>query len=185
MGRARAVIAARTSIAKLLDAAVEAYGFVLSEDEQPEFEDFQDAVGYCRQHCEELGGDEGSEAWYIWQVGEWAVLGDLTTMLQRDEPALEALSTKVGTEVVVAAIDPYVEYACFGAYAEGRMKRRLALEEDGEYLAEGLPVAAERGRHLDDFDEEECERVWTSYKLPTFEHDPVDGPFRCAALKKS
>lgn len=184
MGRARSAIAARTSTDKLLAATIEALGVTVSEEEQPEFAEFDDALDFCRPHCEELGGDEGSDAWYVWKVGEWAVLGDLATALHRDEDALEALSVALGTEVLVATIDPYVEFACFGAYADGRMKRRLMLAEDGEYLSEGLPVAAERGRHLDDFDLEECERVWVSYKLPTFEYDPVEGPFQCAAVKR-
>ncbi len=184
MGRARSAIAARTSTAKLLEAAIETFGVTVVEEERPEFGDFYDAVAFCRPHCEELGGDEGSDAWYVWQVGEWAVLGDLATALHRDEDALEALSTKLATEVIVASLDPYVEYACFGAYVGGRMKRRLMLDEDGEYLAEGLPVVAERGQHVDDFDEEECERLWTSYKLPTFEYDPTDGPFLCVALQR-
>ncbi len=184
MGRTRSAIAARTSVEKLLEATLEAYGFTVSAEERPEFDDFYDAIAFCRDHCEELGGDEGSDGWYAWKTGEWALVGDLGTRFQLDEDALEALSAALGTEVLVAAINEYVEYACFGAYDKGRMKRRLALEEDGEYLTEGLPVAAERGRHLDDFNLEECERIWVSYKLPTFEYDPVEGPFRCVAVTK-
>ena len=177
MGRTRSAIAARTSVDKLVEVALEAYGFTVTEEEQPQFDDFYDAVNFCRPHCEELGGDEGSDGWYVFQTGEWVVLGDLGAALLRDEDAIEAISAEVGE------LDPYVEYACFGWYAGGRMKRRLVVE-DGEYLAEGLPVPAERGQHVDDFDEEECERLWTSYKLPTFEHDPPEGPFRCIAVQR-
>ena len=47
-----------------------------------------------------------------------------------------------------------------------------------------LPVQAERGRPLVDFSEEEAERIWTSYGLPTFEYDPETGPFECLPLTR-
>ena len=91
--------------------------------------------------------------------------------------ALEALSKSVG-DVVVGAIDMGFEYAHFALYVDGEMRRRLTLEDEALEL-EGLPVAAERGRHLEDFSEEEAERLWTSYGLPTFEYDPEEGTFHC------
>ena len=124
-----------------------------------------------------MGGEVGSDAWFAWQVGPWAILGDLTLLLPKDFEALEALSQRFG-ELVVGAVDTGFEYAHFACYAGGRMKRRLTLDEEALEV-EGLPVAAERGRHLDDFNEEEADRLWTSYGLPTFDYDPDEGTFTC------
>lgn len=176
MSRARAAIAARTTVDALLAAAIDAYGKKAGDPAGP-FGDFFDAASFCRPLCEELGGELGSDAWYAWQVGPWAVLGDLSLLLQKDHEALEALSKRLG-DVVVAAVDMGFEYAHFAYYAGGRMKRRLTLEDEVLDL-EGLPVAAERGRHVDDFNEEEADRLWTSYGLPTFDHDPDEGTFVC------
>lgn len=177
MSRARAALAARTTVESLLDAARKAYGKELGS-ESDTFDDFFDAVSFCRPLTEELGGDAGSDGWYLWKHGEWAILGDLGVLLQRNAAALSTLSSLLGTEIIVAAIDTYDEYAHFAAYEDGAMARRLQLEED-VILVEGIPVEAERGRHLDDFTLEEAERLWTSYSLPTFEFDPQDGSFRC------
>lgn len=176
MSRARAALAARTTVETLLDAALKAYNKVLGS-ETDTFDDFFDAVGFCRPITEELGGDAGSDGWYLWQHGDWAILGDLTVSLQQDHEALSALSTALGAPVVVAGIDPYDEYAHFALYEDGKMSRRLTLEDDVVEV-EGTPVQAERGRHLDDFTPEEAERLWTSYTLPTFELDPEEGTFK-------
>ncbi len=185
MARGRSALAAQTSPDKLIAAVCEAFGASLVDDEQPVFDDFNDAVDFCRPYCEDLGGEVGHDGWYAWPAKRgWSVLGDLGSMLQDDPDRLAALSSALGSEVVVCCLDPYVEYACFASYAGGRETRKLLLEE-GELLAEGLPVPAERGHHNDvDFDEVECERLWTSYGLPTFEHDPIDGPFTCVAVKR-
>jgi len=176
MSRARAAIAARTTVEKLFEAVFEAFGKTAGVSGGP-FDDFFEAASFCRPLCEELGGEIGSDAWYAWQVGEWAVVGDLVLLLQKDHAALEALSKRFG-EVVVGAVDVSFEYAHFAVYAGGEMKRRLTLEDEAIDL-EGLPLPAERGRHLDDFNEEETDRLWTSYGLPTFEYDPDEGRFVC------
>lgn len=177
MSRARAALAARTTVESLLAAATKAFGRKLGSEAET-FADFFDAVGFCRPITEELGGDAGSDGWYLWQHGGWAVLGDLGVLLQTERDALGKLSAILGTEVIVAAMDAYAEYAHFAVYADGAMRRRLQLEDD-EIIVEGIPVPAERGRHLDDFTLEEAERLWTSYKLPTFEFDPEEGTFHC------
>ncbi|MEZ4468361.1 MAG: hypothetical protein R3F60_02660 [bacterium] len=176
MSRARAAIAARTTVEELMSAALTAFGKTAGADSAT-FDDFFDAASFCRPLCEELGGEVGSDAWYSWQHGEWAILGDLGLLLQRRHAALAALSERVG-ELVVGAVDTGFEYAHFAVYDDGEMRRRLTLEDEALEL-EGLPVAAERGRHLEDFSEEEAERLWTSYGLPTFEYDPEEGRFRC------
>lgn len=177
MSRARAALAARTTVETLLEGAIKAFGKKLGS-ESDTFDDFFDAVGFCRPLTEELGGDAGSDGWYVWQHGEWAILGDLGVLLQRDQDGLAALSTELGTAVVVAAMDPFDEYAHFAVYDAGTVSRRLTLEDE-VIRVEGIPVAAERGRHLDDFTQEEAERLWQSYKLPTFEFDPQEGTFKC------
>ena len=179
MGRARSTVAARTSIDKLLNVVFDAYN-VEHDGEKQVFDEFPDAVDFCRPHCEELGGEAGHDGWYIWAVGEWVVISDLGALLHRNESALEALSSQLG-EVITCCIDVYVEYAAFAAYADGRLKRRLVLEDD-EILEEGLPVKVEQGRQRVDFSEEEAERIWTAYGLPTFEHDPIEGPWHCVAV---
>ena len=177
MSRARAALAARTTVETLLASAVKRFGKELGS-ESDTFEDFFDAVGFCRPLTEELGGDAGSDGWYVWQHGEWAILGDLGVLLQRDQEGIAALSADLGTPVVVAAMNPFDEYAHFAVYEDGKMARRL-VHEDEVIRVEGIPVVAERGRHLDDFSQEEGERLWQSYKLPTFEFDPQEGTFKC------
>lgn len=178
MGGGRSAVAAKTDPVKLRAAVLEAFGATQAADEK--FDDFYDVKSFCREHSEMLGGGEGQEAWYIWQVGEWAVMGDLSMQLPDSLDALTALSKAVGG-VVAAAIDPYQEYAFFAYFEDGELKRRLVLDED-ELTEEGLPVKAERGRH-EEFDEDGAGRLWTSYGLPTFDHDPLDGPFFCFAAK--
>ncbi len=181
MGRARSAVAVRASQEALRAALIETMNVELVETTA--CEDFDAAIDYCRPRSEELGGEEGSEAWYIWSVGDWAVAGDLSMQLVSDSDAMATLSKSLG-EVVATGIDSYFEYAYF-SYAKDGELRRLLILEDEELVDEGFPVKAESGQHLDDFSEEEAERLWTSYGLPTFEYDPSGGPFECIAVKKS
>ncbi len=184
MSHARCNIAARTSQAKLKEAALAVYTEIALADEAAStFKNFDDALDFLQPRTEEIGGEPGTDAWYLHAVGNWAVLGDLGLLLHRDTDTLKALSAKLGVEVVVCAIDSAMQRVFFGLYAGGQMKRQLTLE-DGEYEAQGLPVQAERGRPLVDFSEEEAERIWTTYGLPTFEYDPEQGPFECVPLKR-
>ena len=181
MGRARSAIAVRASQEALRAALIEAMNVELVETVV--CEDFDDTIDYCRPRSEELGGDEGCEAIYIWTVGEWAVAGDLSMQLVADPELSGAVSKTLG-EVVSGAIDTYFEYAFFSFCDKGEVRRLLILEDE-ELVDEGFPVKAESGQNLDDFTEEEAERLWTSYGLPTFEYDPSGGPFECLALKKN
>lgn len=181
MGRARSAIAAQTTIEELRNAMLDAYGVELAE-EGPACEEFYDAADFVRPHTEELGGDLGSEGWYFWKHGDWAIAGDLAMTLCRNDEALQRLSEKVGP-IVVGAMDEAFEFAVFAYVEGGEIKRKLMLEDD-VCLMEGLPVKAERGRHLMEFDLIEGERLWTSYGLPTFEHDPLGGPFQTIAVKR-
>lgn len=182
MSRARAALAARTTVETLLEGAIKAFGKELGSESET-FDDFFDAVGFCRPLTEELGGDAGSDGWYVWQHGDWAILGDLGVLLQRDQDAIAGLSAALNSPVVIAAMNPFDEYAHFAVYEEGKMSRRLVLEDE-IIRVEGIPVLAERGRHLDDFTQEEGERLWCSYKLPTFEFDPQEGTFKCQQVLK-
>lgn len=179
MGGGRSAMAAKISPEKLRAAVLEAFG--AEEIGTETFDDFYDVKTYCREHSELLGGEVGQEAWYIWKSGDWTVMGDLSMELPRHAEALARLSKATGA-VVACAIDPYQEYAFFAYFEDGAVKRRLVLEDE-EILEEGLPVKAERGRHIDDFNEEEAGRLWLSYGLPTFDHDPLEGPFHCFAAK--
>jgi len=181
MGRARSAIAARTDLESLRTAAYAAYGAEAYETER--HTDFFDVAQFARQRCEELGGEVGSDGWYFWKDGGWSILGDLGLALVKDEEAIAKLSAALGTTVVAAAVDLAFEYAFFAAAERGKVVRKLVLE-DSAIIDEGIPIKAERGRHLDDFNEEEAERLWTSYGLPTFEHDPLDGDFECVAVRK-
>jgi hypothetical protein len=181
MGRARSAIAARTDLEALRAAALAAYGAEVYETGR--HRDFFDVAQFCRLHCEELGGEVGSDGWYFWKVGDWAILGDLGLTLVKDEEAIGKLSAALGVTVVAAAVDLPFEYAFFGAAEKGRLVRKLVLE-DSAIIEEGIPVKAERGRHLEDFTEEEAEHLWTSYGLPTFEHDPLDADFECVAVRR-
>jgi hypothetical protein len=155
--------------------------FSVSKIETQTFDDFYDALDYCRNNSDEFNGDEGTEAWYVWQDGEWAVAGDLSMRLCKATDEVKQLSKSLG-DVVCAGIDTSFQYASFSYYESGEMKRFLILEDD-EIAEEGFPIAAERGHQMDEFDEEEAERLWTSYTLPTFEYDPPEGPFLCIAVK--
>ena len=181
MGRARSAIAVRASADDVKTAALKAFSYTVVAEES--FDEFYDVAAFCRPRSEELGGDEGMEAWYLWSVKDWTILGDLSQGIARNVDALEALSAEVGN-LVVCGIDPGFEYACFAAVDGGRMKRLLVLEDD-EIVEDGFPVPAEQGSFIEDFSEEEAERLWTSYGLPTFDHDPLDGPFACLALQRA
>lgn len=181
MSRARSAIAARTSIAALKEAACKVFG--CQTYETAEFEEFYDVAHFCRTHSEELGGDDGSDGWYCWESDGWVILGDLSLNLVREPKRLAELCAALGTDLVAAAVDIGFEFALFGYASEGVLVRRLLLEDE-EIIEEGNPVKAERGRHLEDFSEEEAERLWTSYGLPTFEHDPLDGHFECVAVRR-
>ena len=179
MGGGRSAIAAKIDPEKLRAAVIEAFG--AEEAAAETFDDFYDVKSFCREHSEMLGGEVGQEAWYIWKSGDWSVMGDLSMELPDNDDALTRLSKTVGA-VVACAIDPYQEYAFFARFEDGGLKRRLVLEDE-EILEEGLPVKAERGRQMEDFNEEEAGRLWQSHDLPTFDHDPLDGPFVCVAVK--
>ncbi len=179
MGRARSAIAAKCDAEALLQGAMAAYGLQLSSTTS--FDDFYDAINFCRSESEELGGTEGQEVWVCWQHEGWSVLSDLSLLIPKDLDALEALSAQIGP-LLVASIDSGFEYAFFASLDEGKTKRLLVLE-DQEIIEEGLPVPAERGQQFDDVDEEMVERLWTSYGLPTFDYDPTDGTFACHCLK--
>jgi len=156
-----------------------AYG--LQSISSTSFDDFYDAVNFCRAESEELGGTEGQDVWIHWQHGDWAVLSDLSLLIPKNLGALQALSAQIGP-IVVASIDSAFEYACFAYFDEGKTKRLLVLEDE-EIVEEGLPVKAERGEHFGDVDEEVVERLWTSYGLPTFDYDPAEGAYVCSCLK--
>lgn len=176
MSRPRSAVAARTTIDKLREAAFKAFEVTPRPETEETFDDFFDVAQACRPLTELLGGDEGSDGWYLWTEGPWALIGDLGMTLPTNTDALCRLSELLETEVIVAAIDISFEFAHFATYEGGRVRRRLGLE-DGVFSAEGLPVPAERGRQVLDFSEEEAERLWTSYGLPTFDFDPQTGPF--------
>ena len=179
MGRARCALAARAGQDVLCTAITEVFGTeILSQED---CDDFDGVLDFSFANSEELGGEEGSDAWHVWKVADWSVVGDLSLVLCKDQDRLEALSEKVG-ELVVTAIDTTFEYALF-AYFEGGSTKRLLILEDEEIIEEGFSVAAERGRPLEDFSDEEAERLWTSYGLPTFDHDPLGGPFKAMAVR--
>ena len=179
MGRARSAVAARTSLKALREAFNHA--FSVEEAQEESHDDFFDAVQYCRSHSGEFSGSEGSEGWYFWQVGEWAVAGDVSLGLCKNKEALRTVSETLG-EIVICGIDTMFEYAHFAVYDAGKNRRLLILEDD-EIVDEGFPLQAERGQHVDDFQEEDAERLWVSYGLPTFEYDPDTGPFICVNVK--
>jgi len=179
MGRARSAIAAKCDLETLLQGAMTAYGLQFASSTS--FGDFYDAVEFCRNESEELGGTEGQEAWIHWQHDKWSVLSDLSLLIPRNLDALKALSAQIGP-IVVASIDSAFEYAFFAFCDEGKVKRLLVLEDE-EIIEEGLPVPAERGQQFADVDEETVERLWTSYGLPTFDYDPADASFACSCLK--
>lgn len=185
MSRARSNVAARTTIPKLREAALKAYQTrEAAGGDLVRCDDFDAVLDFCTPRTEEIGGEPGKDAWYFQQVGDWAVLGDLGLLLQRDQDALARLSTELDGEIVACAIDDAFHYAFFAVFDRGKVRRRLILEDD-EFSTEGLPVAAEKGRPLVDFDEEEANRLWTSYGLPTHEYDPLEGPFWGLELRRT
>lgn len=180
MSRARSALAARTSVEKLKAAACAAFGCRPYEDAR--FTEFYDVAQFCRDHSEELGGEEGSDGWCFWQVGEWAVLSDLSLALVRKPDAVSALSEALDTVVIAAAVDLGFQFAAFIRAEDGELTRRLMLEDE-LITDEGVPTEAERGIHLEDFTEVEAEQLWRHYDLPTFEHDPLDDAFECVAVR--
>ena len=72
----------------------------------------------------------------------------------------------------------------FAVYRDGDLKRLLSME-DGELYESGSPVLEERGHFDEEFDDEMLERLWTARKLPTFEHDPLTGPFELVVVKNA
>jgi len=178
MGRARSALAVRASKESLCDAVLKA--FSVKKDVAETFDEFDDVIDFCRAQSEELGGKAGYDAWYIWRVGDWAILGDLSLRLGQNPDVLARLSDGLG-EVIFASVDAFSGDACFAVYAQGRTRRLLMLEDD-EVIEEGFPIPAEHGHFMDEFGDEELERLWTSYGLPTLEVDPSNGPFDCVAF---
>ncbi len=90
------------------------------------------------------------------------------------------LSASMG-EVTAALLDASFGDLLFAVFDGGKLKRLLAIEED-ELYEEGSPVVEERGYFNEEFDEEALERLWTGRGLPTFEYDPLDGPFEVIVI---
>ena len=179
MSRARSALAVRATKDDLISAALSAFGYEQTNSETKA--DFDEVIDFCRDNSEELGGESGCEAWYVWSEGDWTILGDLSLLLCRNEDALCALSERIG-EVVVTGIDSGFEYAFFAYLNEGEMKRLLILEDD-ELVEDGYPVKAERGRYMDDFGEEEARELWASYGMKTLEFDPQADSFTVVCAK--
>ena len=178
MAKPRSAIAVRGRVDALVSAALSAFG--VTEVSRESCNDFDGVIDFTQVHCEELGGEEAQDTWHCWQVGEFAVLGDLSLSAARDFDALSKLSVQQG-EVTAALLDSYYGELDFSVYVDGTLKRRLAVEED-ELIEEGVPVVEERGHFDEEFDDEALERLWTARGLPTFEHDPLDGPFTCVVI---
>lgn len=178
MAKPRSAIAVRGRVEALVSAALSAFG--VTEVSRESFDDFDDVIDFTQVHCEELGGEEAQDTWHCWQVGDFAVLGDLSLSVARDFDGLRKLSAQQ-EEVAAALLDSSFGELDFSVYADGSLKRRLAVEED-ELIEEGVPVVEERGHFDEEFDDEALERLWTSRGLPTFEHDPLDGPFTCIVI---
>ena len=179
MSRARSALAVRATKEQLIDAALKAFDY--SKVKEDVCNQFDAVLDFCRDNSEELGGAEACDAWYVWTEGDWAILGDLSLQLNREEEALERLSEQLG-DVVVTSIDSGFEFAFFSFLSDGEMKRLLILEDD-ELVEDGYPIKAERGRYMDDFGEEEANALWTSHGLSTFEFDPSDQDFTLIAVK--
>jgi hypothetical protein len=179
MGKPRSAIAVRGSTKALLAAALKA--FSKTDNERAQTTNFDDAIDFTMKHCEELGGPEGEDTWHLWQEGEFAILGDLSLLTPKAQNALKELSKTLG-ELTVAMLDSSFGDIMFAVYADGDLKRLLAIE-DGELYESGFPVVEERGHFDEEFDDEMLERLWTARKLPTFEHDPLTGPFELIVVK--
>ncbi len=173
MSRARSAVAVKATIEDLGAFIGEAFGVEVVE--KATFDDFSEAVQFCHPHVEDFGADAGHNAWYIWRVGAWAILGDLDLKLPHEDEGLAALSKKYG-EAVAVAIDETFGLAVFTLYEKGKLRRRVELNE-GEISFDGRPISAEVGHRVENFDEMEADRIWQTYGLPTFEYEPEVGPF--------
>ena len=178
MAKPRSAIAVRGTTKTLIEAALKAFSVKIKAQESAE--DFDAVIDFTQVHSEELGGNEGEDGWHVWQAGDYAILGDLSLECAKDQDALKALSQSVG-EVTTAMLDSSFGDLLFAVYEDGRLKRLLAIEDD-ELYEEGSPVVEERGHFDEDFDDEALERLWTARGLPTFEHDPLGGPFDVLAV---
>ena len=181
MGKPRSAIAVRGSTKALLDEALKAFSKTLSE--RRDAKDFDEVIDFTREHCEELGGPEGEDCWHLWQHGEFAILGDLSLLSPKDQEALKSLSQHTD-ELSVGMLDASFGDILFAVYRDGDLKRLLSME-DGELYESGSPVLEERGHFDEEFDDEMLERLWTARKLPTFEHDPLTGPFELVVVKNA
>ena len=179
MGKPRSAIAVRGSTEALLTAALKA--FSKTDGERATVSSFDEAIDFTMKHCEELGGPEGEDTWHLWQEGDFAILGDLSLLGPKNQSALKDLSKMVG-ELSVALLDSSFGDIMLAVYADGDLKRMLAIEDNEPYEA-GSPVVEERGHFDEEFDDEMLEMLWTARKLPTFEHDPLTGPFELVIVK--
>lgn len=178
MGKPRSAIAVRGTKNTLIDAALKAFG--VNSKTRETADDFDSVIDFTQLHSEDLGGNEGHDAWHVWQEGDFAILGDLSLVVARDQAALAALSAEVG-EVTAALFDSSFGDLLFSVYEDGVLKRLLAVEDD-ELYEMGSPVVEERGHFDEEFDDEALERLWTARGLPTFEYDPLGGPFEVIAI---
>ena len=179
MSRARSAIAVKTAVEKLRAYAAEAFGVQIVETQS--FDDFFDAVQFCQPRVEDFGGEEGSNAWYLWKHGPWAIIGDLDLKLPHQSDALAKLSEAFG-EAIAAGVDEDFAQAAFVYAQNGKIRRRIALGEH-ELEIEGRPIQAEVGHRVENFDEQEADRLWQTFGLPTFEFEPEEGPFTCLHVK--
>lgn len=179
MGKPRSAIAVRGSTEALMAAALKA--FSKTAHERAHVTNFDDVIDFTMAHCEELGGPEGEDTWHLWQEGEFAVLGDLSLLTPKSQNALKALSATL-TEVTVGMLDSSFGDILFAVYEKGDLRRLLSIDDD-ELHESGTPVLEERGHFDEEFDDEMLERLWTARKLPTFEHDPLTGPFELVVVK--
>ena len=105
MSHARCNLAARTTPEQLKAAALATFPHVRATAEPPhQTESFDGVLDFCQPRTEDLGGAAGGDAWYIWKVGPYAVLGDLGLALNKYPDALAKLSAAVGAEVVVCVV---------------------------------------------------------------------------------
>jgi hypothetical protein len=179
MGKPRSAIAVRGSTEVLLAAALKAFSKTASE--RADATDFDEVIDFTMTHCEELGGTEGEDTWHLWQAGEFAILGDLSLLSPKEQDGLKSLSKTVG-ELTVGMIDSSFGDLLFAVYDKGNLRRLLSIEDD-ELYESGTPVLEERGHFDEEFDDEMLERLWTARKLPTFEYDPLAGPFEMVVIK--
>ena len=179
MGKPRSAVAVRGSTEELLNAALKAFSKTVSE--RSTTSDFDEVIDFTMAHCEELGGQEGEDTWHLWQAGEFAIIGDMSLLVPKDQDALKQISEHLG-ELSVGMLDSSFGDLLFAVYRDGDLKRLLSME-DGELFEAGTPVVEERGHLDEEFDDEMLEHLWTARKLPTFEHDPLDGSFDVVLVK--